>query len=67
MSFANWLARFVRELCVGKNGIDYDLVTTVTQQSQSSDNVRVHASIGAAAWGAPHDSLEDAIVVSKPI
>ena len=46
------------------NGVDYSV--TVTIRPQDDGGVRIHAEVHQANWGAPHDSLEDEIIVPPP-
>lgn len=48
----------------GKDGIDYDVATTITPSPRRDGSICVRAFIGDAAWGAPNDSVADMIIIS---
>ena len=47
----------------GKDGVDYDLAIGVWQRANG--DIGVTAFIGDANWGAPHDALDDTIVITR--
>lgn len=52
--------------CVrGEDGLDYDLTVIVQWQSEIDGDIAVTAFIGESAWGGPHDSLDDTIVIKN--
>jgi hypothetical protein len=53
--------------CVrGEDGVEYDLTVAVRLQSGVCGDIAIAASIGESAWGGPHDTLDDAVIVSSP-
>ena len=48
----------------GKDGVDYDVATTVTPSRRRDGSICVRAFVGEATWGTPCDSVADMIVVS---
>jgi hypothetical protein len=50
----------------GEDGVEYDLTTIVQWRLDVGGDIRVTGSIGESAWGSPHDSLNDTIVVLNP-
>jgi hypothetical protein len=48
----------------GKDGVDYDVATTVKPSLGRDGCICVRAFIGEAAWGAPYDSVAEMITVS---
>ena len=48
----------------GKDGVDYDVATTVKPSLRRDGSICIRAFIGEAAWGAPYDSVADMIIVS---
>jgi hypothetical protein len=54
----------IRSVC-GNDGVAYDLTVLVQWQSTVDGDIAITASAGESAWGAPHDSLDESIVISK--
>jgi hypothetical protein len=49
----------------GNDGVDYDLTVIVRWRLDVDGDIAITAFVGESSWGAPHDSLDDTIVVSN--
>jgi hypothetical protein len=49
----------------GVDGVEYEISIHVQWCNQVDGDICVTGSIGETAWGSPHDSLDDTIVVPR--
>ena len=50
----------------GNDGVDYVVSVIVRWRTCEDGDIRVTGYVGEAAWGGPHDSLDETFVVQHP-
>ena len=73
---ATYRERPYRELCtlvgaplsrlVRRDGVDYDITTTIQRLKKSGGDIEIHATVREADWGSPHDPIADSIIAERP-
>lgn len=51
----------------GDDDTEYEISVVVRWDNNENGDIRVTGSVGQTAWGAPHDSLDETLVVHRPL
>jgi hypothetical protein len=52
---------------LAEDGVEYEISVKVRWRFGAPGDIRIIGFVGEAAWGGPHNSVDDTIIVSRPV